>query len=515
LVVQVQELETVPVLHDVVTRDLNRLIGSFRLRFGLERLVLFGIRGAIAAAALLVGLAFSVWLTNEARLLWVAALPLLAAPLVAALRWPTRHATAITVDRRFALDERLATAVELSEGSRRSRFKALQLRDTLGRVETTRGTWLVLDARARNEAALALVTLAVAAVAVVFVPRLPRPAVAVPAPTEAVDSELPLAADEPAQRALPLDVSDEALPGPAARPGVPSADLAARVQQEQAERSALDKLAQALSDISAGRPAADAIQQGDFDQAHDQLQNLADNADQLTSAAKQQLAGALQRAAQGSAQADRALADREQQAAQALSRSSYDDQRQALRGLADQVQRSAEKSVPSDQLERDVGQLQQQTSAAAQDASGGALNPGGTAQSGTSQSPSTQGGQLGGNPGDPGAQGAGTVAAGAQNGDGAGQQNGAGVGTGTDPNLYSDQPSRLDTAGQQVQVPLKLGNGPGARPADGTEDQTIPDPRLGGRTISEVSQNQETGQVAPEQNLVPGEQRPVVRGYFR
>ena len=26
---------------------------------------------------------------------------------------------------------------------------------------------------------------------------------------------------------------------------------------------------------------------------------------------------------------------------------------------------------------------------------------------------------------------------------------------------------------------------------------------------------QQTGQVTPEQNLVPGDQRPVVRGYFR
>ena len=31
----------------------------------------------------------------------------------------------------------------------------------------------------------------------------------------------------------------------------------------------------------------------------------------------------------------------------------------------------------------------------------------------------------------------------------------------------------------------------------------------------ELAQAQQTGQVAPEQNLVPGEQRPVVRGYFR
>jgi hypothetical protein len=89
------------------------------------------------------------------------------------------------------------------------------------------------------------------------------------------------------------------------------------------------------------------------------------------------------------------------------------------------------------------------------------------------------------------------------------------MGTGTDGEALGNQSSRLDTAGQSVQVPTMLGAGPGARPTDGTEDQTGNDPTAGTRTVSELVQAQQTGQVAPEQNLVPGEQRPVVRGYFR
>ena len=97
---------------------------------------------------------------------------------------------------------------------------------------------------------------------------------------------------------------------------------------------------------------------------------------------------------------------------------------------------------------------------------------------------------------------------------GAGKQGGAGAGVGTtDP--FADQPARLDTAGQRVQVPTRLGPGPGVRPADGTEDQSTGDPTLGGQSINEMAQAQQTGQVASEQNLVPGEQRPVVRGYFK
>jgi hypothetical protein len=513
--VQVQELERVPALHDSVALDLDRLVSDFRVRLGLERLACFGIRGAMATAVVLVALAFAIWLTGEVGLLALAAAPLLVALALAAWRWPTRRETALVVDRRFALEERLATAVELLDGNRHSRFSALQVHDTLGRTRNVRSTWLTFDARARNEAALALVGLALAAAALVLVPRLPHPALTTPVASDAVDTPLPPPADDLAQRALPLETPDQSLAIPAtARPATQPADLAARVQQEQAERSALDKLAQALGDVSAGQPAADAIRQGNFDDARNQLQNLADNADQLSSAAKQQLSRALQQAAADSAQADRGLADREQQAAQALARSAYTDQRQALRALADQVQRSGARSVPSDQLEREVGQLQQQTSGAGQNTGGASRTSSAAAQSGATQSGVGQGEQLGGTPGGQGDQPAG-IAAGGQNGDGAGEQSGAGVGTGTDPNLYSDQPSRLDTAGQRVQVPLKLGNGPGVRPADGTEDQAVPDPGLGGRTISEVSQTQQTGQVAPEQNLVPGEQRPVVRGYFR
>jgi hypothetical protein len=92
---------------------------------------------------------------------------------------------------------------------------------------------------------------------------------------------------------------------------------------------------------------------------------------------------------------------------------------------------------------------------------------------------------------------------------------GAGVGTGANPDLLGDQPSRLDTAGQRVEVPTKLGTGPGVRPPDGTEDQIGMDPTVPTRSVTELVQSQQTGQVAPEQNLVPGEQRLVVRGYFR
>jgi hypothetical protein len=511
-VVHLEQLERrLPSLRHPEEAELRARLRRWRWQLGLERLAMVAVRGTIASSLAVVGLCFAVWFAQgDAHLLWLGCAPLLAALALGALRWPSHHLTAVTVDRHLGLEERLATAHELGQHRSRSRFADLQLSDAISHARSTRPTRLALDARARNEALLMVAALVLAAAALALVPRLPRPQPATPPLAAEAVTELPPSADEQTQRAVPLDTPEETATSQArTQTAPPAADLAKKVQQEQAERSALDKLAQALSSVSAGQPAASAIQQGDFNAARDQLQSLADDADQLSEAAKQQLARGLQQAASATAQPDRALADREQQAAQALARSNYADQRQALRALADQVQRAGASSVPSDQLERDVGQLQQQASSPASQASASSSR----SQPGTNQSGAGQPGQAAGSPG---AADQGTASAGSgQSGDGAGQQTGAGVGTGSDPDLYSNEPARLETTGQKVQVPTRLGSGPGVRPADGSEDQQLPDPTLSGRTTSELGQSQQTGQVAAEQNLVPGEQRPVVRGYFR
>jgi hypothetical protein len=513
--VHVEQLERrLPSLRHPEETELRRRLRRWRWQLGGERLAMAAVRGAIASSLVLIGLCFAVWLLQgDERLLWLGCAPLLAALVLSAMRWPSPHLTAVTVDTRLGLEERLSTAHELSHHGSPGRFADLQLRDAVVHARSSGSARLALDARARNEALLLVPALLLAAGALVLVPRLPRAAPATPSAPEAI-AELPAPADEQTQRAVPLDAPDETATSPARAQTVPpAADLARRVQQEQAERSALDKLAQALGSVSAGQPAASAIQQGDFNAARDQLQSLADDSDQLSEAAKQQLARGLQQAAAATSQPDRALADREQQAAQALARSNYSDQRQALRALADQVQRAGASSVPSDQLEREVGQLQQQTSAASQPSGSSARGQSGASQSGANQYGAGQSAQGAGSQG--GAD-QGTASAGSgQSGDGAGQQAGAGAGTGSDPDLYSSEPSRLETTGQQVQVPTRLSSGPGVRPADGSEDQQLPDSGLSGRTTSEFGQSQQTGQVAAEQNLVPGEQRPVVRGYFR
>jgi hypothetical protein len=89
------------------------------------------------------------------------------------------------------------------------------------------------------------------------------------------------------------------------------------------------------------------------------------------------------------------------------------------------------------------------------------------------------------------------------------------VGTGAGGDPVGDPNPRLDTTGQRVEVPTKLSQGAAVRPPDGSEDQTQAQRADGAPTVSEAVGSQQTGQVTPEQNLVPGQQRSVVRGYFR
>ncbi len=486
---------------------LVRIVGRLRVRLGLERTLSFGVRGVGASAVIVIALAVAAWLMpigNWPTSAWIAAVPLGVALGLGMLRWPSDREAALAADSRLALEERLATALELARRSFESgheggRFDRLQVADAVARAQRAPHAWLSLDRRIRREGLVAAALSLLAAISLAL-PGLPPPGLPMADSGAGLRSGDPLPA--PLERAQPptaeLTVADSQ---PIVQTQI-DADLAPHVQQQQAEHEALDALAQAMGRISAGQPAADAIQRGDFSAARDQLASLGEEADQLSEAAKQQLGQALQQAANATAGTDRALADRERQAAQALGRNTYADQRQAMHNLADQVARSGARTASADQLARDAGRLQQQSAKQGSGASGRGSGTGQGAQ-----------GQASGNPADAGQPAA--TAGGAQAGAGAGQSGAPGVGTGVNPDVLGDPSARLDTAGQRVEVPTKLGTGPGVRPADGTEDQNGTDPAAATHSVSEHVQTQRTGQVVPEQNLVPGEQRPVVQGYFR
>ncbi|HET6319488.1 MAG TPA: hypothetical protein VFG86_23770 [Chloroflexota bacterium] len=487
-------------------RELLALLAGYRRRLGAEVLSRYLVRGAIVAGLLLAMVFMLSWLLGQPTqplALWLALLvPLLGAVALAVTAWPSHSQTARVADGRLRLDERVATAVELSRprpSQASGRFDALQVHDALARLRVAPRSWGSPEGARRTELLLMLFAVALAVLSMLL-PLLPRPGLdrAQEAPAS---GEIGAAVDE---RLIPpedLDMRINAAPE-AQQAQPPDANLAPRVQAAQAEQESLDNLAQALNGVSATRAAADAIQRGDFSGARDQLNTLAEEADQLSEAAKRQLSRALANAASG-AGADRQLAERERQAAQALGRNNYADQRQALRQLADQVERSGGRSMSQSQMARDVGRLQQQQATAgssqgqSQSPSGGAPNSGVQAQ---------QGAAGGGVNSESGGQ--------SQGGGSTGEQGGPGAGSGSTDGV-GDPAGRLATSGQMVEVPTKLSSGDAQRPADGSEDQVGANPGMGGRTVAEAAQTQHTGQLTPEQNLVPSEQRPVVRGYFR
>jgi hypothetical protein len=513
-------------------RELFEIVGRFRRRLGGEQLVVFALRGAVAAGLMVAALGTAAWATETSLGAWpwwlVGVVPLVAIGLALA-RWPSPVRAARTADHHLELAERLATALEVSarmRAGRPGRLDDLQVHDAVLAARETPGRWPSL-AQAHRQELIFGAAAALLALASLVLPAVPRPRIGSP------EASTPLEADvaaEPA-RSVPLDLADLPTDTSAATSGASADDrttdeqLAQRVQQAQSVRQSLDRLANALGEVSAGQAAAEAIQRGDYQTARDQVSNLGDEADQLSPAAKQQLSQALQNAATQTAAADRQLAERERQASQALARGYYNDERQSLRQLADQIQRSGQNGMSQGQLARDVGRLEQSRGAGQQgrqstDENGQGQNGQNNQQAGQGSSSPTgaqapnQANGRGSSSGDAQQTGADQGQSGvAAQGAGDGQQGGPGAGVGTTDPL-GDPAGRLDASGERVEVPVKLGAGPGERPATGNEDQASRPNGSSQGLAAEQAQHQEAGQVVPENNLVPGDQRPVIRGYF-
>ncbi|MBV9356300.1 MAG: hypothetical protein JO023_12325, partial [Chloroflexi bacterium] len=459
--------------------ELLHRVGQLRWRLAREQALRLLARGLGVGALIVIAVSALVQLSLAPRqplLLAIAVSAPLLALTVAAMRWPTLETAARTADRRLGLEERLGTAVELApalRGGHGGPLDGLQIRDALHHVQPLPG-WRRPRGWVRD-LLLALAALAVAAAAawLTQVGTFSQTFVTAPpaqseAGSAADTASTPTAVAQPASApAPPPPASATAQQHPAA--GAPAS--AQRVAQEQAQRAALDRLAEGLQQTSATRGAGQAMARGDYTSAANQLNDLGTQADQLSDAAKQQLAQTLQKTASASS-GDRQLAQREQQAAEALQRGDYSGQQQALQQLAAQVQRSGANAPTSDQLQRDQGQLQ--------------------ADSGGSQGPSTaanqpdqsgNGGSSGpASAGDGQGQSAGGTSGGnnqAQSGGSGDQSNGGpGVGTGTTASMLGDPAPPLNSAGQRVDVPIELSAGSATKA--GTSDPNQSDESVRG-----------------------------------
>lgn len=386
---------------EVVVLGLDQIARRLWLRHALHLVV----------RALWLGLAVGcLWLVAElaggpslrpVALAWVGGVLLGLGVIFALLSKPGRRRTARMLDRTFGLQERLTTAVDhLGRGvpgeGERATVVYLQMADAANAVaELRRHRALGLRIPVRELVLAIFFGLLLAAL--YFIRGVggdmpPLAAAAVPAFTPAVE--------RPAEPPPP--------PPAEAQP----AELAPTVEEvrQRAERSLaaqrdLQALARALNDHAVTRSAAEAIGQGEYEQGANELRDLAPSADQLSPAAREELARDLEQAASQMSPGSQAQPD-------APSQDLGSAARQAAEGLR-QGEQAAQEGVRQlgDQVERTGGQVASQEELAeqmrrAQEAEAQGQRRGASGSQGSQQGQQGQAGQASeataGEPGQPG-----------------------------------------------------------------------------------------------------------------
>ncbi len=547
--------------HNSDARSLRRHLGALRRRLWLERLIdsearalAFGFGLALVAVA-------AAWFTSSPQEPLYYGGPVAAAvglgAILAAFRYPTAMETARAADHRLGLRERLGTAVELSRGDTPTteQLTRRQLSTASEAAGWARQNWRGAPAVGRHLSLAALFGLMTAGVLLLSIVEerlpapVPRPSIWALLPRDAPSQPATEAADEvdsqtatqrpeltnPSGRTAGVVRSLDDLrraresgaigaSDAASRLGQAESELGRQTQESRAQREALDRLGRALDQVAAGRPAAEAIERGEYEQAAREVASLGAESDQLSPQAKAQLAQALRSAAAESPTAPE-LANRERRAADALAGRDYEAARRAMQDLADEVARRGRDVIPQQELARAWDRVAQERRAQGQSESQASARPRDSANSGQA------GAQERGQPSSGSNTGAG---AGSEPG-GQGQDGAAGAGDGGDaaapnaanapgaPGLGEFQPegqaARLDVQGRPVEVDVRPGDRRGQRPGDDRSD----DPSANEQQTDEVGAITAVSGEAPrritsaapaESNFVPSDRQQVVRDYF-
>jgi hypothetical protein len=529
--------------------ELHRLwLGCWAEHVARQMLRGLGLGIALALGGALV-LVVHARLVNSEVLFMLAAACLLVGTLGSLVRPPSRLRAARVADARWGLDDRLGTAVELLDRQSRTPLEQAQLGDAARSLRSIPGRWRWPRLTSAKREGVTVLVLTVLLMSVLWLEGQGESLIGGPgwlgAPGAALGDQEAIAVGAPSDQSAPgrapsrtsdalrqLDQLDRAREsGALSEAGVGQAldrlesDLRQRSGAARQQGESLDRLAQALGQVSAGESAAESLRQGDAEQAADQLRELGREADQLSPEAKSQLAEALRQAA-ADGRTERALADREQRAADALGSRDYPATSSALAALGDEVQQSSARGEDGQALADALQRLDQERTARGEN---GMADRGDQANSANSSARQTLGGQPGTSPaaagGASGSQ-AGTGEGSNQPGPGAGgmvgeaQTEPPGVAGGPSGardggDALGDAAPPLDVVGQPVEVPARPASPVGGLPTDapGADDEPV-----GGATVPANEAGQPPAQVQSggqiERVVVPGDQRSVVREYF-
>jgi hypothetical protein len=426
-----------------------------------------------------------------------------AASLAVLLRPPSLLATARAVDREAQLADRLGTAVELLGRAPLSPASAAQLADATAHLRALRPAEAVPLGPLRRELGLVAAVALLAAGMVLLaglgeaLPPGLRPlrealraaGTALAPPTEASPAavQAPGAVDA---RLAPLFQQLEALRnaeaqlGPeeaAARRAAVAQQLAQMAAASRAQQEALAALARALQNTAAAE-AAEALHRGDYALAAEALAALGRESDQLSPAARRELAESLRQATNALRGLNPSLAERAQRAAQALSGRDYRRTERALHDLAEAIVQAGQGVVPP----ADLGLLGEALSEQGEDLDAALASLAQLGAGANSGSNPSNGGQVGGAPGTaPGA-----------------------ASRGSDTRLTTPgHPQPLDS------LP-SLDGLPSAEPPDPQGRSVLAPVSIGTTSGGAAPQGGEALRAAAETGSVPAERREVVRGYF-
>lgn len=454
------------------TGMLTSALAAYRQRIGRDRRGSFVGVAAVGVGIAWVAAAFGLLFRLEAAymlgaaLALTVALPVLAVALERATR-PSVAQTARILDTRMDNQQRLVTALELGSSREPGPLDVAQV-ETTARYLAAFDPAMLYPVRA-NRPLLAVATgLLCFALAIVvlkdagsFVPFQARP---LPDITQAL-AALPSATAVnglPGSdlTATPTSYAQAAQPSPSAGPKGDQqqssngengqSDAAGRAADSNSAQAGLDKLGQSLEGQSAAQQAADNLRKGNYDQAAKDISDLGTQSDQLSAAAKKDLADALDKAAADPA-TDPALSRSEQTAADALRKGEYKKVAGSLDDLGKSVQDTAGKVMSQQEMAKAYPSPTAQAASQPQD-NAGQSDP--NKENGQQSSADKQG-SAGGQPGqnDQGGQ------------QGQGQQNGQQSG---DPQS-GGQPK--DGSGQSQQDGQSAGGGQGQSGQEGGQGQ--------------------------------------------
>lgn len=353
--------------------QLERALHRFDRRRRLRDALLWLPRGMLAGlllAALLATIArLRPLLTNEevgAAAVGLAAVGILAAAVLVLVRRRTLLQQARFADRRFALQERVSTAVEIHRGelSVPAALATRQLEDTLQVVSAVDAQSMLPLRLSRRDWLLSLLAAALLAIAV----WLPNPQVGilrtqraleasieeqmqeVEAQVEEIEENPALTEEQKESLAEPLqsaleelrqgDLTREEAVAVLSEAEADLRDLAA-TNSNEALRRELQAAGQSLSENAAGQSLGQSLQSGDLSQAGQAAADLAGELPQLSAQEQSALAQDLAQTAQALTEVDPQLARELAQAAQALQDGDAAAAQQALQEAAATLQQRA------------------------------------------------------------------------------------------------------------------------------------------------------------------------------